>query len=204
MKVLTLFSGTGSVSRALELFPNAEEVTLDWKEDADIMEDILEWDYTIFKPGSFDVIWGSPDCVQYSRARVAAKTPRDLEWADSLVIRLMEIIDYLQPTVYFIENPSTGLLPKRHFMLLRPFTEVHYCQYGSLIRKSTAIWSNIKLDLLRCEAGNRCALFINGRHCFHLEDTPSGRGRGAIPVSLLESIFQQALVVIDNSNHVNK
>ena len=57
MRVLTLFSGTGSITRALTHFSNAEEVTLDLNEPADIMEDILTWDPTIFAPGAFDIVF---------------------------------------------------------------------------------------------------------------------------------------------------
>lgn len=193
MRVLTLFSGTGSITRALTHFSNAEEVTLDLNEPADIMEDILTWDPTIFAPGAFDIVWASPECTQYSRARTTAKTPRDLEHADGMVNKTLQVIDYLQPKVWFIENPSSGLLKRRNMMLLRPYFDVDYCMYDAIVRKRTAIWSNIPLSLHTCTETNRCPLFVNGRHAFYFQDTPSGKQRAAIPVALLVSIFTQAL-----------
>ena len=106
MKLLELFSGTGSVGKVF-LAQGWEVVSLDQdpKTDATIHEDILTWDFRAFPPGHFDVIWASPCCTNYSCARRGAKTPRNLELADSLALRSKEIIDYFSPRVWFIERP---------------------------------------------------------------------------------------------------
>ena len=81
---------------------------MDWKGKygAEVQCDILKWDYKAALPQKhWDVIWCSPDCTQYSRARTTARKPRDLEGADKLVAKCREIIDYFQPSVYFIESP---------------------------------------------------------------------------------------------------
>ena len=85
-----------------------EVLTLDMdpKSNADIICDILEWDYTNFSLQDPDVIWCSPPCTQYSIARTKAKTPRDLDGADAIVQRCLDIIAYWKPKVYFIENPE--------------------------------------------------------------------------------------------------
>ena len=103
-----MFCGTKSVSRAFEAI-GAETLTLDNVStfQPDIRCDILDWDYTQYGP--FDIILASPPCTQYSIARSKAKTPRDLDYADSLVERTLEIIRYLQPLAWFIENPASGL-----------------------------------------------------------------------------------------------
>ena len=55
MKVLELFSGTGSVGKiAKEL--GWEVVSLDLK-NADIETNILDWDYKIYQPEEFDIIF---------------------------------------------------------------------------------------------------------------------------------------------------
>ena len=61
--------------------------------EPDFCGDILQWDCTAldFIP---DVIWSSPLCDQYSRARTRAKTPRNLALADRLVAKALEIIYY--------------------------------------------------------------------------------------------------------------
>ena len=56
MRVLELFSGTGSVGnvcRAREM----EVVSLDKDVPADIRCDILDWDVRSYEPKSFDFIW---------------------------------------------------------------------------------------------------------------------------------------------------
>ena len=90
------------------------DVDWDGRFRAEIVTDILTWDYkAAFPQGHFDVVWASPDCTQYSRARTNAKTPRNFESADRLVAMCREIIDYFQPRLWFIENPDTGLLKKQ-------------------------------------------------------------------------------------------
>ncbi len=57
--------------------------------------------------GSPLFVWASPPCTQYSIARSYAKTPRDLEGADSIVRACMRIIECLQPDRWAMENPFT-------------------------------------------------------------------------------------------------
>ena len=58
MKLLELFSGTGSVGKVAKTL-GWEVVSLDLK-NADINEDILEWDYEKYEPNYLDFIWASP------------------------------------------------------------------------------------------------------------------------------------------------
>ena len=100
MRILESFSGTGSIGTAFAS-QGWEVVSLDLdpKTDATIHADILLWDHTVFPPGHFDAVWASPCCTNYSRARTKAKTPRNLELADSLVLPSRQIIEYFNPPV---------------------------------------------------------------------------------------------------------
>ena len=111
MRLLELFSGTGSVGRAFRDI-GWEVVALDIVPGTHaIRTDILEWNYKDdFPVGHFDCIHASPPCQQYSIATTCAKTPRNLEHADSLVQRTLDIIDYFMPKVFILENPITGML----------------------------------------------------------------------------------------------
>ena len=51
--------------------------------EADIQIDIMDWDCRDFPKGFFDVIWASPPCTEYSRAKTTA--PRDIEGANEIV-----------------------------------------------------------------------------------------------------------------------
>ena len=84
MRLLELFSGTGSVGRAFRA-AGWEVTSLDILPGADIQSDILTWDYMSKDPGYYDMVWASPPCTEYSRARTRAKRPRDFEGADRIV-----------------------------------------------------------------------------------------------------------------------
>jgi len=140
MKLLELFSGTGSVGKvAKQLGYNV--VSLDLKQ-ADINIDILKWDYTVFEAGHFDVIHASPPCTEYSIALTTR--PRNIEKANEIVLKCFEIIKYLKPKYFIIENPQTGLLKNQSFMNDMPYIDIDYCKYGMPYRKRTRIWSNIE------------------------------------------------------------
>jgi len=88
--------------------------------------------------------------------------------ADALVQRTLEIIEYLSPMVFIVENPYTGLLKTRPVMAnMEPFLRrVAYCFYGLPYRKETAIWTNLgdAWKPKRCTAKHPCKMPSNGRH----------------------------------------
>jgi len=62
MKLLELFSGTGSVGNVAKNF-GIEVISLDKDMQADIKTDILDWDYKVYPSHYFDIIWASPPCT---------------------------------------------------------------------------------------------------------------------------------------------
>ena len=168
MRLLELFAGTGSVGKAFTKY-NWDVLGLDITKGHAIKCDILQWDYTTYPPGSFDAIHASPPCTQYSIARTSAKTPRNLTYADELVSRTIEIIQYLQPTIFIIENPYTGLMKSRPVMqALQDYMRVvTYCSYGTQYKKATAIWTNLGhywIPRPMCAKHNPCVNVVNCRH----------------------------------------
>ena len=140
--MLELFSGTGSVGKVASAM-NWEVISLDRDLAANIQTDIMEWDYKAYPSGYFHFIWASPPCTEYSRAKTVGI--RKLDDADTIVKKTWEIIDYFNPPLgYVLENPQTGLLKEREFMLERSFTDIDYCKYGMLYRKRTRLWNNIQ------------------------------------------------------------
>ena len=73
-KMLDLFSGTGSVGKVFE--ERGYEVTsvdIEKHFKPTIVADVLTWDYkAMFKPGHFEIIFCSPPCSQFSRAKTTA------------------------------------------------------------------------------------------------------------------------------------
>ena len=121
MCFLNLCSGTGSVSRAFK-DANYDVVDVYWDNRFGPTHcvDIMTWE-CLCAAGFVDVVWASPDCTQFSRARATARTPRNLERAYGLAKRCLELICQLQPRVFVMGNPDSGLLNTRPFMSGLPY-----------------------------------------------------------------------------------
>ena len=65
--LLDMFSGTHSVGKVAHDL-GYDVVSLDLA-DATICCDVLEWDYTQYPVGYFDVVWASPPCETFSSVR---------------------------------------------------------------------------------------------------------------------------------------
>ena len=173
-RMLEPFAGTGSVG---DVFRSRgwEVVSLDRDMRADIQTDIMDWDYRQFPPGHFAFIWASPPCTEYSRAKT--KGVRKIEEANAVTQRTLEIIDYLSPAHYAIENPQTGYLKNQPFMSnAGPFNDVDYCKYGFPYRKRTRLWNNISQWRPRPLCFRDC-LFTNGTR--HKHTAQQGRHASA-------------------------
>ena len=117
-------------------------ISLDRDMEAEIQIDIIKWDYTDLPRGMFNVIWASPPCTEYSRAKSIGI--RDIAGSNKVVKRTIEIIEYiLVLSIGFIENPQTGLLKYQDFMIWIPYKDIDYCKYGMPYEKGTRLWNNI-------------------------------------------------------------
>jgi len=169
---LVLFKGTGSVDRALEkLGFHVDSLDIDPKCNATWTSDILQWDdWQSIEPGTYDFLWASPPCQQYSIARTSAKTPRNLELADAIVSKTLEIIRYLRPKAWLVENPQTGLLKTREVVRDLPWRDVCYCRYSDGVnhryRKPTRLWGYLPTFVPRpmCTRRDPCTLVVNNKH----------------------------------------
>ena len=141
MRVLKLFFGNGSVGNVCRRL-DCEVTSLDRDMPADIRMDIMDWDYRSYLPNSFDVIWASPPCTEYSVAKIVGV--RKLDEANAIVKRTIEIIQYFNPTYWMMENPQTGLLKHQSVVADLPYNDLDYCKYGMPYRKRTRLWNNIE------------------------------------------------------------
>jgi len=163
MRVLELFKGTGSISKYFE-DTDTEVISLDILEKykPTICCDIMEFDYKKYSVGYFDIIWASPECKVYSQLQYcwigrkyeSRKEIDNMRIEDSKYInRTIEIIDYLNPKYYFIENPLSSSIWKYidNEKYLTNYVIVDYCHFGFSYKKPTKILTNKKLDNKRCK-----------------------------------------------------
>ena len=169
MKLLELFSGTKSVGKVAEQL-GYEVISLDLK-DADINCNILDWDYTIYPVGHFDVIWASPPCTEYSKAK--SRGIRNIDDANKIVLKTLEVIEYLNPTYHILENPQTSLLKEQYFMYGIPYKDIDYCKYGMPYRKRTRLWNNVFQWTPKQLCKKDCGNIIDNKHISTAQRGPS-------------------------------
>jgi len=170
MNVLELFSGTGSVGKVCENI-GLNVVSVDLIHKSTHTTDIMNFNYKQYPRDFFSMIWASPPCqyyshLQYSRLNKVDKKgvkftyevwENHMKNSDKLVLKTLEIINYFNPELWFMENPQTGRLKERDIMKDIPYYDVDYCKYSDWgYRKRTRIWTN-KKDwknlLCKCDCG---------------------------------------------------
>jgi hypothetical protein len=167
MHLLELFSGTGSGGRAFERKGwTVTSVDLDERSRPSICCDVLDLDVEVLRLRGLvivDLIWASPPCTHYSRARSKAKTPRDLEGSDKLVRKVLELSAELQ-CPFLMENPHSGLLKTRDVVQGIPCSLVDYCKYKAPYRKRTGIWTNTDWRPERPLCKHDCTASVGKKH----------------------------------------
>jgi len=189
MRLLELFSGTHSIGKVAKK-RNIEVISLDRDLPADIQEDIMEWDYTIYPKNHFDIITASPVCLWWSNLRVSNINRRlkhinyevftremlenDIKkYGEPMVDKVFEILEYFNPKWFWIENPYTSRM-KHYISDLIPHYVVDYCQYGFDYQKPTIFWTNIEgFKPKRCNK-KECekTIFYNNQY-YHLKNNGS-------------------------------
>jgi len=157
MKVLELFSGTGSVGKCCKEL-GWDVVSVDMILPADHKVDIMDFDYKQYDKDEFDIVWASPPCTNYSQLKKCwygrklkdgtiyskERHEEDMNDADKLIYKTLEIIDYFNVEYWFIENPLSTL-KDRYVLKDKNYYIVDYCMYSDWgYKKRTCIWTNKK------------------------------------------------------------
>ena len=165
MTVLELFSGTECISEEFRK-RGAECFTIDWDEKfpssmhCDIGELRIE-----DLPENFrhpDVVFMAPDCRTYSLAAIYRHRKKnqetgnldpvteDAQMCDRVNIHALELLEELNPKVWWIENPRACLQKMTWMRRLDPYKHlITYCQYMTDVpveqrrMKPTNLWTNI-------------------------------------------------------------
>ena len=155
MRALDLFTGSGSVARALQTH-GWEVDTLDINPACapTFCTDIRDFDFAALPADAYDFVWASPDCRTWSlaagarhRKLGAALSPQARE-ADTDVAALLAGLRHLRPRFgWVVENPRGHL--RRHEPLVQLVqdvggdrTTVFYSNYGYYTHKPTDLWSS--------------------------------------------------------------
>jgi hypothetical protein len=166
VRILDLFSGTGSATQAFkDLGHEVIKVEIDDYFEADY-RDVMELDGLSLN--GIDFIWASPPCTTFSVASIGhywkmvdgLAVPKDerAKKALELVQKTIEIITTINPTYGFvIENPR-GMLRKMTLMSGLERRTVTYCQYGDTRMKPTDLWGTVVGWTSRpaCKNGSSC------------------------------------------------
>ena len=211
MRVLELFSGTGSVGKVCKNL-DWDVVSVDLILPADHQCDIMDFDYKQYPKDYFDIVWASPPCTNYSKLQdswigrmrkgeIYSKEVQESEMKedDKLVLKTFEIINYFNPHYWFIENPATSRMKDRPFMKDINNYVVDYCMYSNWgYRKRTRIWTN-RTDFKPLLCNKQCGNMVGNLHKTNLGNTErmkktngkrhNQHERYRIPEDLILSLF---------------
>ena len=203
IKVLELFSGTGSVGKCCNQL-GWESVSVDMILPADHQVDIMDFDYKQYPKDYFDIVWASPPCTNYSKLQdgwlgrmrkgeIYTKEIQEKEMNedDKLVLKTFEIIDYFNPEYWFVENPASSKMKDRIFMKDKPFYLVDYCMYSDWgYRKRTRIWTN-KKDWENKLCNKKCGNMVGSLHKTNLGNADRIKRANNLNVNKYNATTQQ-------------
>lgn len=157
MRILELFSGTGSVGTVARQMGHAT-LSVDSEPclEPTLCANILTMDFKSLPVPDF--IWASPPCTTYSYAAIWFKhrdsegraLTKDARQADRILRRTMRIIRYFQgknPALRFcVENPR-GYMRKQPAVRRLTRQTTSYNNYGYPVCKATDFFTNYALEL---------------------------------------------------------
>lgn len=205
MKVLELFAGTRSISKAFEE-KGHETFSVEWDKSFknitlyDDVNNLTKQKIIKLCKGKPDVIWASPDCTTYSIAAISHHRKKEKngnlkavsEYAkkcDETNIHILNLIAEIKPKYYFIENPRGGLRKMNFMKGLYRYT-VTYCQYGDNRMKPTDIWTNHPNPKFKqmCKNGDSCHQSAPRGSKTGTQGLKNAKERSIIPIELCKHI----------------
>jgi hypothetical protein len=112
-RMLDIYSGLGGASEAFRLagweVHRLENNVLLTHVPCTQIVDVMEWPFYDIPAGYYDFIWASPPCTDFSDGysspkSIAKREKKQYDPDMTLVLKAKEIIDFLKPEHYVIEN----------------------------------------------------------------------------------------------------
>jgi len=164
-----MFSGTGSATAPFRESPDWKviDIELNERDEIDFDSERIELEKSIMEvrpdelPSTVDFVWASPPCTTFSTASMGhywtEYLPEKQKTVDHVayVYRALWLINQLNPTYWFLENPRAFL---RNVMPVQPTGTVTYCQYGSEDQKPTDLYGKHppSMTYRKCTRGSTC------------------------------------------------
>jgi site-specific DNA-cytosine methylase len=213
MKVLELFSGTGSFSKVARS-RGYETFTIDMNPafNPDLCKDINEVisDEILDLFGKPDIIWDSHPCNCFSVITIPKYWKKGKPNHEKTIASLkllahgIDLIKSLSPKYYIIENP-VGMMRKQPIIKGFPRTTIHYCSYGFPYQKPTDLWNNVFqwIPRARCKRGSPCHISAPRSSHKGIEDSKlNAEIRGTIPPQLCIEILEAIEKINPNQNYL--
>ena len=204
MRILELFSGTGSFSKVARA--RGHDVrTLDneTRFNPTYCMDIMDFEPSVLGDWRPDVIWASPPCQRFSVSSFSSSwrgiwhirdkvyQPMDLRTgtAVSHILKTLDIIKVLAPRFWIIENPRANMR-KMPFMPNEYRQTAWYCQYGDTRAKPTDLWTNIIITFRTCHNGaDDHDPSPRGTRTGGTQGMKKGPGRAVVPEMLCSEVL---------------
>jgi hypothetical protein len=212
MRMLELFSGTGTVARvARELGMETFTVDKEASMGADLTMDVLDLVPSML-PWRPDIIWASPPCTAFTVAAIGRNWEQGTDLPKTsgailgmrIVLKTVEIIRAINPTAWYIENP-VGKLRKLGIITNGIRRTITFCGYEEFRRKPTDIWTN---DLhwqpkSVCSPGAPCHESAPRGSKRGTQGLKGAKARAAIPEQLAHEVLISAkkLAVLKEKHH---
>ena len=206
--MIELFAGSARMAQTFkeagfETFTvDIEELSRDPERQIDLIADIWSLKADDLPPNPY-VVWASPPCTAYSFARHKDRAfgpggkplCEEAHEANRLVQHTLHLIEQLEPTYWFLENPA-AYLAMQPFMKFYMKRRVSYCQYGEKTQKPTDIWGQHPIHWIpqaHCPHTNHTTQISHPKSSGHWNNVVPKKDRAVLPQMLCDQIVKAVI-----------
>ena len=167
----------------------------------DLLIDFMDFDYLSYAPGYFDFFYFGFPCTTFSKASGGKHfkngfCPLTDNALTSIILlnRMFDIIDYLKPKVFYIENPTGGLCNNYYFnnrfkQYQAYIYRISLGSFGFPTQKMTDIFTNSNIPIMSNQVARQ-----NKRYSKQKFNNLTLRQRQAYPKAYAEMIVENCIL----------